>query len=145
MRLSVNVTGTEQVRSMLREIGEVMTRRALDATAVEVERYVEQQAGRHFKTGALNDSIYKRRTNDGWEIAHDLRRAPHAVFVHWGTKPHTIKPRKKKALRWAAGGRFFFAASVRHPGIKPDKWMVRAAQLAPRIFADQVQQRLRRI
>ena len=41
---------------------------------------------------------------------------------------------RKLVLRWAMGGRFIYAQYVNHPGNKPDKWMDRAAALAPNIF-----------
>ena len=84
-------------------------------------------------------SVYKRRLPDGWEIGHDLQVAPEALFVHWGTRPHKIKPKRKKALRWPAGGQFAFAKSVNHPGYKGDSWLVRAAALAPAVFDRHVQ------
>ena len=123
MSITVNVSGTEAVRAKLAQLGDVLGRQALAATAVEVEEYVAQQAGVHNKTGALVRSVFKAKTADGWLIGHDLQHAPHALFVHWGTRPHVIRPKNKKALRWASGGKFFFAKQVNHPGNAPDKWL----------------------
>lgn len=146
MHLTVTITGTEQVRAMLGRIGSQMAGKALAGTAVEIEHYVEREAARHNKSGALVRSIYKTRTPDGgWEVGHDPRHAPHAVFVHWGTKAHTIRPKNKKALRWASGGVFHFAGIVHHPGNKPDKWMDRAAALAPMMFHRQVAAQLAKL
>jgi hypothetical protein len=55
--------------------------------------------------------------------------------VHWGTRPHKIRPKTKKALRWAQGGAFQFAREVNHPGYRGDPWMIRAADDAIRQFA----------
>lgn len=134
MQINVNVTGTDKVRAMLDKLGPALSNKALAETAVKVEDYIRAEAGKHQKTGALNSSIYKQRTANGWDIGHDLRRAPHAVFVMFGTKPHLIKPKNKKALRWAGGGAFHFAKVVHHPGNKPDDWLKRAAAIAPLIF-----------
>jgi len=162
--IQVSITGTEQVRARLAKLGSAMTTQALAETAVEVEQYVEQQAAKHSKKGALVRSVYKTKLQDGsWEIGHDLQHAPHALFVHWGTKPHVIQPKAsgtyasykdiagktvrkgvpkggagRMFLRWASGGRFHFAKKVHHPGNKPDKWMERAAALAPKIFEQHV-------
>ena len=143
MSITVNVSGTEAVRAKLAQLGDVLSRQALAATAVEVEDYVAQQASVHNKTGALVRSVFKTQTADGWLIGHDLQHAPHALFVHWGTRPHVIRPKNKKALRWAAGGKFAFAKQVNHPGNAPDKWLERAAALAPAIFAKHVDAKLR--
>jgi len=139
MKININVTGSEAVRAMLDKIAPALSNKALAETAVKVEDYIRVEAGRHQKTGALNSSIFKKRTTDGWDIGHDLQRAPHAVFVMFGTKPHLIKPKNKKALRWAGGGAFHFAKVVHHPGNKPDNWLKRAAAMAPQIFERAVQ------
>lgn len=107
--ISVNVTGVDQVRAMLSQIGKQLANKALSQTAVQVENYIEQEAAKHNKTGALVRSIYKTRLADGsWEIGHDPRHAPHAAFVVGPTKAHDIKPKNKQALRYARGGIFWF-------------------------------------
>ena len=42
----------------------------------------------------------------------------YADMVHNGTRPHTIRPRNKQALRFRIGGRVVFAKVVHHPGTK---------------------------
>lgn len=143
--LQITVTGTEAIRSRLRLIGTVAADKALAATAEDVEDYVGTEAGQHTVTGALFRSIYRRRTGKDWTIGHDLRVAPYAPFVHWGTRPHVIRAKDKKALRWAAGGKFFFAKEVRHPGYKGDAWLTRAAAKAPAIFERHINAQLQRI
>lgn len=146
MNITVSVTGTERVRAMLERIGARLGAQALSQTAVEIEDYIEKEASRHNKSGALVQSIYKARTpGGGWEIGHDTRRAPHAVFVHFGTKAHAIRPTNKRALRWAGGGQFHFAKIVHHPGTKPDKWLERAASIAPMTFERHVAGQLRKL
>lgn len=78
-------------------------------------------------SGALARSLKMREEGGGWEIFHDLQVAPHAVFVHWGTKEHPIEPKNKKALRWVSGGVFVFAKLVKnHPGYEGDPWLIQA-------------------
>jgi len=164
VKLNINVSGTDAVRAMLQRIGPAVSNQALAETAIKVEDYIRAEAGKHQKTGALNSSIFKNRTTDGWDIGHDLQRAPHAVFVMFGTKPHDIRPidggtynsykdangktvrkgiakggRGRTMLRWAGGGAFHFAKVVHHPGNKPDDWLKRAAAMAPQIFERAVQ------
>jgi len=143
--IQVQAVGSEAVREKLRQLGQRMADQALAATAVEVEEVVRQGAAKHHKQGALVGSIYKARTADGWEIGHDLQRARHALFVVFGTKPHKIQPRNKKMLRWAGPNGFIFARVVHHPGYKGDNYLKTAAQLAPQLFAAQVQKRLDRL
>jgi hypothetical protein len=95
---------------------------------------MEQGADVHTRTGALRQSLYNRQVDGGRAVGHDTNRAPYAGFVILGTRPHVIKPKNKKALRWPAGGRFAFAKSVNHPGYRGDNYFVRAADEAIRQF-----------
>lgn len=49
-----------------------------------------------------------------------------SVYLHRGTRPHTILPKNKKVLRFfsdAMGmGLMRFAKSVKHPGTQPTNW-----------------------
>lgn len=45
-------------------------------------------------------------------------KADYALYVHDGSQPHLIRPRKAQALRFQIGGRTVFAKLVRHPGTK---------------------------
>lgn len=133
MKINVRVEDLDRVRDAMRQIAGA-PQRALDATAVGIEEYIDRQLVPHNRTHALERSLGKRQIPFGWEIGHDSRIAPYARFVHGGTRPHTIFPRRKKALRWPAGSSFRFAKRVKHPGYRGDPWMTRAAREAPVIF-----------
>lgn len=47
-----------------------------------------------------------------------------------GTPPHTIRPRRRKALRFLAGGRVVFATRVHHPGTPGNPYLQRALKAA---------------
>lgn len=51
-------------------------------------------------------------------------------YVIWGTRPHTIRPRRRRALRFQAGGRTVFADVVHHPGNAPNNFLARALREA---------------
>ena len=53
--------------------------------------------------------------------------ARYAGFVHEGTRPHVIFPRRARALRFNVAGRTVFAAKVNHPGTKPRPFLREAA------------------
>lgn len=70
-------------------------------------------------TGPYHDVIGGRRgltPYHGWHI--------------FGTEPHTIRPRRRKALRFRVGGVVVFAARVDHPGTKANRYLQRALQAA---------------
>lgn len=58
----------------------------------------------------------------------------YAMYVHEGTKPHVIKPRRKKVLSWKGAEGRVFATAVNHPGTEPRPWLRNALQsTAPKL------------
>lgn len=56
-------------------------------------------------------------------------KAPHAASVHDGARPHPIRARFARTLRFRnKGGVIVFPVAVNHPGNKPNPWLLRAAQ-----------------
>lgn len=86
--------------------------------------------------GSLAKSLFNRQIPKGREVGHDGEAGLKALFVNFGTRPHKIRPNKRKALRWVgAGGRFSFAKEVNHPGYRGDAYLNRAADDAIRRFS----------
>lgn len=50
----------------------------------------------------------------------------YAGFVNDGTRPHTIRPRRAKALRFVVGGQVVYARVVHHPGTRARPFLDRA-------------------
>lgn len=164
MRLEVTLTGTEAIRDQFARLNRAAQFKAMAKTSQELYDYVERESDKHTKpgttSGALFQSVFQKREGETFIIGNDLQRAPHALFVHDGTRPHEIRgkkmaPRKivpgkgfkalggifrkwymldQKMLRFSIGNRFVFARSVKHPGYKGDPWLKRAAAIAPAIF-----------
>ena len=71
-----------------------------------------------------------------------IASANYAAYTEYGTRPHEIVPRAKKALRFAPkgmgrltgsprkGGPVVFAKRVRHPGTRGMHWAQRGAEAA---------------
>ena len=79
-------------------------------------------------TGQLRLSLRHVRENDNTHIiGHDDDIAPYAKWLHEGTKTRKVKPKRRKALRWAVGGKFFFSQGHMIKGIKADRWLNRTA------------------
>ena len=73
------------------------------------------------RTGHLGQSVSEGTiAMVGPRTAHGSVKATarYALYVHEGTRPHTIRPRTAQALRFEVGGRVVFAKVVRHPGTK---------------------------
>lgn len=64
-------------------------------------------------------------------------RVPYAAPVHEGARPHVIRPRFARALRFEINGQTVFARKVNHPGNRPNPFLRnavhRVASADPRI------------
>lgn len=54
--------------------------------------------------------------------------APHAAAIEYGARPHKIKPRHRKVLRFAGKVGFVFASEVNHPGNRPYRYLRNALE-----------------
>lgn len=54
---------------------------------------------------------------------------PAVRFVLEGTRPHLIRPRRARALRFEVDGQVVFTRLVRHPGSRPNPFLQRALRL----------------
>ncbi len=52
-----------------------------------------------------------------------IATAPYARFVHDGTRPHLIVPRRSSVLVFEIGGRTVFTKRVHHPGTRPNPFI----------------------
>lgn len=101
-------------------------------------RRVEGNARRlvGIKSGRLKASIGSRivRSNPGYNVEVFAGGTPEtARYVmphHDGARPHQIRARRKRALKFQVGGRTVFAKSVNHPGNRANPFLLRAAQQA---------------
>ena len=104
--------------------------------------YLARRYGaKHKQTGTMlrkiDFKINRRRLEsyvyidpNGTAVKWRGRQVSYAVFVHFGTRPHTIKPRRKKALRFSLRNKWVFAKQVKHPGYQGDPFLYRAAAKA---------------
>ena len=130
MAIQVRVLGADTLAKDLQAIPVKMEASVIRQMSQIAYDRAQAGAGRHSKTGALFRSLYNRSIPKGREVGHDPQMAPHALFVNFGTRPHKIYTRTKKALRWSGGGVFHFAKFVNHPGYRGDNYMQVAADAA---------------
>jgi hypothetical protein len=71
------------------------------------------------QVGVRRGAVYGMVTND----------VEYAEYVHEGTRPHTIQPRRPGGmLRFAAGGQVVFTRAARHPGTTAQPWLREAME-----------------
>jgi hypothetical protein len=100
--------------------------------AAHTARQIRDEAQRivPVRTGELKRSIHTNppRQTGHWRIeARVTASAPHARYVHEGTRPHIIRARYAQALHFRIDGRDIFTKSVHHPGTKPNPFLATAA------------------
>lgn len=137
--INLNIDGLAPVREQFARLIPETQERVLKGMAQVAFDTAQRQADTHTQTGALARSLFLKKTGEAaWAVGHDLQHAPHALFVHWGSRPHEIRPREKRVLRWPSGRgggtHFAFARLVHHPGYEGDAWLVKAADEAVRQF-----------
>lgn len=82
------------------------------------------------KTGNLRRSIHSNpvQSNGPFRASVTVSAdANYASFMELGTRPHVIRPRNAKALRFTQGSRVVFATRVNHPGTRARPFLGPAA------------------
>ena len=125
--------------------------------AVMVQREAEQ-AGRFgvqhvhdhhkFKTQTGNlerKTSHKVFVRRGGKILRLQNTAPYAAAIDLGAKPHVIRPRKARALRFITRGKLVFARKVNHPGNRPYRFLYNAADAAGRVLGQGLKEGMDRV
>jgi hypothetical protein len=156
--IEIRLDRLEEVYAQFAQLVPQLQKKTLKKLAQVAFDTAQRQADTHTVTGALARSLRLRPEGESaWIIDHNLQHAPHALFVHWGTRAHVIRHREKSVLRWATQNQkafakgsargaqylgkanskkfgFVFAKEVHHPGYEGDAWLVKAADEAVRQF-----------
>lgn len=123
------------------EINRIAAQTALFAMRVAFERGVDPATGQAwpplkpntvlakgnsaplYRTGKLKASLTPGRPGNVYKITSKRAtvgsRLKTAVLAQEGTRPHTIRPKKKKFLRFQTTNGWVFAKKVNHPGTPP--------------------------
>ena len=124
----VVIENLDEINRTFRKLDAALKQDVVTELSQNVYESTQRKADVHTKTGAMFRSIYMKRIPNGYIIGSDKTIAPYAKFVHFGTKPHPITPKNKKALKWVDGTITRFAKSVKHPGYKGDPFLYNAAK-----------------
>jgi len=83
----------------------------------DIHDWVDAERAFRPRTGNLQRSItwYMSAENSARIIA----QADYAKYVEFGTKPHAILPKRRKALKIPTPEGYIFRKKVSHPGSKP--------------------------
>ena len=139
--ITTTLTGEQQLNERLQNLSNAKFFDALlSDTAQRVFDEVEKAMAPHSKTGLLEKSLgdgVQKLGDRTYEVVSSGQIAPYNIFIAFGTRPHDIKPSKKKALRWVSGNSFVFAKWIKHPGYVGDNFFITATNNVLRDF-DQI-------
>ena len=94
MAISIRVNGIDAANHSIVSLTPTMASTVLKQMSQIAFDQMQDGAKTHNKSGNLFASVYNRSTGQmRREVGHDPQRAPHAIFVVFGTKPHVIRPK----------------------------------------------------
>lgn len=104
------------------------TSRWIDEVAPEIETSIAAEAPH--RSGRLRGSITHRKSYGLSGMAVEFGSdVPYAGYVAGGTPAHIIRARNVRALRFQArSGSIVYAASVNHPGTRPNAFTERGIE-----------------
>lgn len=104
------------------------TLRMLDRRMTPVQVGAVRQVGK--RTNELARSTVKTTGVDARSVYARVGGGRVSLLHHEGTRPHIIRPVRRKRLRFIVNGRVVFATRVRHPGTRPNKYLTDNLPLA---------------
>jgi hypothetical protein len=122
MEFVVQITGLQALVAKLKQAPDIaapILQRALSASSAVLAKHTVKGVV-PWKTGFLAQT-FKAELSTG--MLRWFPTASYAPYVEFGTAPHTILPKDKKALFWP--GAAHPVRSVNHPGTKPNQFMER--------------------
>jgi len=85
------------------------------------------------RTRGLERSIVTRLAiESSGPVGYVSTSSPIAEYHHNGTRPHVIRPTRRKFLRFPGGRGVTFAKVVHHPGTKPNRFLTDSLPAARR-------------
>ena len=132
--MQIKLTGIDDTFAALKGLDDVRSK--IGAVTQDVYENVRFYAKPHHASGTLESNIrHKITPNAGVVFIDDKnmlvdwkgRRVNYAWFVIEGTKPHYIRPKRRRALRFYGNlEAFVYAKSVKHPGYEGDDFLKKA-------------------
>ena len=137
--MQLTISGTQTLYKRLNKVNDVIKHDFWKDVEKDLFKNLEDKTRRHW-TGSpskLERNIYAKQIDggveggvkdDGMMVSWRGDRKNYALFLEHGTRPHIIRPKKKKSLRWSGKGGDIFAGEVHHPGTKATHFLEYSAK-----------------
>lgn len=135
MNENIKITGFKELQDTFKKLDGEMQKDFIIKFTNETYKKAKKAVSKHSKSGKMEHNLYKKIKGLEGEVGIDDdgmmqkwrgKKINYALFVHFGSREHEIKPKDKKALRWVSDGKFKFAKKVHHPGYKGDPFLYKA-------------------
>jgi phage gpG-like protein len=142
-QVSTQINTRAYERGLRRYFGRMSddVKRAVDRTRIDVQNEARRRVP--VDTGRLRSSIVSRAEGSGRSVGYVIgTNVNYAAAVEYGTSPHVITPKNKRALYWP--GAAHPVAKVNHPGTRPRPFLRPAIEMTPifwRAHASQIGRR----
>lgn len=140
--IKFDVSGLVDAVELAERALEANVRAALVASAVGVANQARTSHEYKDRTRTLTNSIHSGRLSGSWTsgtlTVTVIADAGHAAPIEYGSRPHEIRPRRRKYLRFVVGGRTVFAKRVHHPGTRPYEFLAKALEVQMAAFEGRI-------
>jgi HK97 gp10 family phage protein len=127
-QVSAQINTRQYERGLRRYFGRMSddVKQAVERTRIDVQNEARRRAP--VDTGRLRSSIVSRAEGSGRSVGYVIgTNVNYAAAVEYGTSPHVITPRNKRALYWP--GAAHPVAKVNHPGTKAQPFLRPAIEM----------------
>lgn len=131
--MDVKIEGVDAVRKRLRELG-IDTKRSQELILRAGAEVIKKRAADNVRSVSVDiaESIQVEEQGAKNDMAvvgvGPLKSRWYAQYVERGTKPHVVRAKAGKRLKFVGeDGTFIYPRQVQHPGIKPRPFMKPAA------------------
>ena len=134
MAESFSIDGLKEINRTLSAIDKSLYPELVVALTDDAYANVKKGSKKHIQSGNLDDNIafkVSKKELTGEVFIEDNammvdwkgKKVNYALFVLFGSRPHYMNAKNKKALRFSSVGKFVFAKGVNHPGYKGDNFL----------------------
>ena len=125
---NIKIEGLASIQEAIVDLDRDMQEKLIKRVTVDAHENILNRAKVNYKTGNMENNItyrVRKKNLEGLVFIEDNNMMVevsngtslnYALFVLYGTKPHFIKPKDKKNLRYASVNKFVYSKLVKHKG-----------------------------
>jgi len=125
---NIKIENLESIQKAILELDRGMQERLIQRVTTDAYKNIINRAKVNYKTGNMENNItyrVRKKSLSGMVFLEDKNMMVkvsngtslnYALFVLYGTKPHTIEPKDKKSLRFTSVDGFVHSKLLKHKG-----------------------------